>query len=104
MIINYKNLKNKEIIQTSTISNGTVLLFTVPAIAVRLAAKAWQERSTAIQGGAKPVASSTHLGYFNNNIFHMILFKRLNEFSSQAKYIIPFSTSEPFFAFPSTQT
>lgn len=40
MIINYKNLKNKEIIQTSTISNGTVLLFTVPAIAVRLAAKA----------------------------------------------------------------
>lgn len=28
---------------------------------VRLAARAWQDRSTAMQGGAKPVASSTHL-------------------------------------------
>lgn len=46
---------------TSTISNGTVLLLTVPAIAVRLAARVWQDRSTAMQGGARPVASSTHL-------------------------------------------
>lgn len=51
--------------RTSTISNGTVLLLTVPAIVVRLAARAWQDRSTAMQGGAKPVASSTHLEYKN---------------------------------------
>lgn len=48
---------------TSTISNGTVLLFTVPAIAVRLEAKAWHDLNTAIHSGAKPVASSTHLYY-----------------------------------------
>lgn len=46
---------------TSTISNGTVLLFTVPAIAVRLEANAWQDLNTAMHSGAKPVASSTHL-------------------------------------------
>lgn len=46
---------------TSTISNGTVLLFTVPAIAVRLEAKVWQDLNTSMHSGAKPVASSTHL-------------------------------------------
>lgn len=58
---------------TSTISNGTVLLFTVPAIAVRLEAKAWQDRNTAMHSGAKPVASSTHLKHLYRSIIQNLV-------------------------------
>lgn len=60
--------RRDRVTRTSTISNGTVLLLTVPAMAVRLAARAWQDRSTAMHGGARPVASSTHLEYKDVNL------------------------------------
>lgn len=106
--------------RTSTISNGTVLLLTVPAIVVRLAARAWQDRSTAIQGGAKPVASSTHLEQQNKTCLYFYVISSIcittisfstdlcRAWISTLKYninyftsaLLPFSTCQPFFALP----